>query len=415
MTGIAVRESGLTWLDKSALDTDVPWSPDGESGLFDVGFRWPLVTLRRSALEHNAQIFSEYCADAGMSLAPHAKSTMMPALWALQLEAGAWGLTAATPSQVQIQRRLGTSRILLANELVDRGFVPWISAQLDDDPEFEFFCYVDSQAGIDVLAAGGSQRRRPISVLLEIGFDGGRTGCRDAESALAIAEAAAATPGIALVGVSGYEGGLGANRSDETLGLVRAFARRIRDTLEDVAARELLDPGAPERIISAGGSSFFDVIAEEFAAPWDLDRPVRPVLRSGCYITHDHGIYSRLSPLSARLEPAIELWAQVLSRPEPERALLGAGRRDVGWDQGLPTPLEWRDADGRVRGEAVEFSVTSLDDQHAYLSIPASSDLEAGALVRLGISHPCTTLDKWRAIPILDDDDRVIDLARTYF
>ena len=60
--------------------------------------------------------------------------------------------------------------------------------------------------------------------------------------------------------------------------------------------------------------------------------------------------------------------------------------------------------------------VGRLDDQHAYLSVPADAGLAPGDLVCLGISHPCTAFDKWRVIPVTDDDYRVVDaMVHTFF
>jgi D-serine deaminase-like pyridoxal phosphate-dependent protein len=56
-----------------------------------------------------------------------------------------------------------------------------------------------------------------------------------------------------------------------------------------------------------------------------------------------------------------------------------------------------------------------LSDQHAFMQLPADAVLDPGDLVGLGISHPCTTLDKWRVIPVVDDDDRVTDVVHTFF
>jgi len=144
------------------------------------------------------------------------------------------------------------------------------------------------------------------------------------------------------------------------------------------------------------------------------------ILRSGCYLTHDHGIYARASPAARgaagapELVPALELWAQVLSRPEPELALLGAGRRDVGFDAGFPVPLRAVRRDGSRSG-ADGWQVTGLNDQHAYLRVPQDAALAPGDLVCLGISHPCTTLDKWRVLVVLNDGDRVIDAVHAFF
>jgi D-serine deaminase-like pyridoxal phosphate-dependent protein len=59
--------------------------------------------------------------------------------------------------------------------------------------------------------------------------------------------------------------------------------------------------------------------------------------------------------------------------------------------------------------------LTELNDQHAYLRLDPGTELAPGDLVCLGISHPCTTFDKWRVIPVVDDDDRVTDIVHAFF
>jgi D-serine deaminase-like pyridoxal phosphate-dependent protein len=113
-------------------------------------------------------------------------------------------------------------------------------------------------------------------------------------------------------------------------------------------------------------------------------------------------------------EPALELWAHVLSRPEPGLALACAGRRDVAFDAGLPVPLRIRGRDGSLRA-ARDMRAVRLDDQHCYLELPAGAELAPGEMVCLGISHPCTTFDKWRVIPVVDDGYRVLDAIHTFF
>jgi D-serine deaminase-like pyridoxal phosphate-dependent protein len=165
--------------------------------------------------------------------------------------------------------------------------------------------------------------------------------------------------------------------------------------------------------LSCGGSGQVDVVSAALTRVPACSKPVRSVLRSGSYVTHDHGLYAQTSSLAAELRPAIELWAQVWSRPEPGLALVGAGRRDVPFDSGLPIPLLRRSASGELT--PLHGTVTKLNDQHAFLSLAADEPLEVGDLVCLGISHPCTAHDKWQLLPLLDDERRVIDCVRSYF
>jgi D-serine deaminase-like pyridoxal phosphate-dependent protein len=386
--------------------------------LFAAGFSWPIATLRASAIDHNIEVLSTWCERQGISLAPHGKTTMAPALFARQLAAGAWAITAATPWQVRVFRARGISRILLANELVDAEFVRWIAAERSADPHFEFLCYVDSVAGVDILggalAAEQPGQAEPLSVLVEVGTTGGRTGCRTASDVRAVATAVRAHPSLALVGVAGYEGPFGPGRDAATLDRVRAYVRLLADTLRELDADGLLDPHAHSFILTCGGSTQIDVVTSVLSEPARCSHRVRAVLRSGAYATYDDGIYAQTSALAAELRSSIEVWCQVLSRPEPGLALLGAGRRDVSSDSGLPIPMWRRPAAG---GEVVPFraAVGKLNDQHAFLDVEPAAELGVGDLIGLGISHPCTAHDKWQLLPLLDDERRVIDCVRTYF
>ena len=426
-------------------------------------FTMPLLVLRDSALRHNALAMATWCARAGVQLAPHGKTTMAPQLIARQLAAGAWGATAATISQAQVFRAFGMPRVLIANELADPAGIRWLAAELAADRDFECYVYVDSVAGVALLdralRSGGGGGARPLNVLIELGFPGGRTGCRTIAEGVDTAAAVSATSTLKVAGVAGYEGGIGADSSPATLAAVASYCRQLRELAQALRKRQP-PPGAgsesgsespaaprdPAFIISVGGSAYFDIVVRELTAgsgpgpggpePGGPDPdgrgPGRPqpgepepggpapvvVLRSGCYLTHDHGEYARVGPAARQrgpeLIPALELWAPVLSRPEPTLALICAGRRDVSFDQGFPVPLRVLGADGALRG-ADRMTVTRLDDQHGYLSIPADAELAPGDLICLGISHPCTTFDKWRVIPVVDEEYRVIDAVHTFF
>jgi D-serine deaminase-like pyridoxal phosphate-dependent protein len=385
----------------------------------DKGFGYPMLTLRESALAGNLAAMAAYCAGAGVQLAPHGKTAMSPELAARQLASGAWGITVATIGQLRMYRAFGFPRLLLANELVDETGIAWLAGELAADPGFAAYCYVDSTDGaaiLDrVLTAHPAGRRLPV--LVEIGL--GRTGCRTDDQALTVAKAVAATSTLTVAGVAGYEGTIGAPRA-QALDTAASFCRRLANLAGAVRAGtgSGAGPDGAGFVVTAGGSVYFDVVARELTAA-SLDE-MTVVLRSGCYLFHDHGIYQADSP-SARgvagapvFRPALELWAQVVSRPEPELALLSAGRRDVGFDAGPPVPLRARRRDGstpRLAGA----KVTGLNDQHAYLRLDPETALAPGDVVCLGISHPCTTLDKWRLIPVLDDQDNAIDTVHTFF
>ncbi|MFN5177012.1 hypothetical protein [Limnohabitans sp.] len=115
--------------------------------------------------------------------------------------------------------------------------------------------------------------------------------------------------------------------------------------------------------------------------------------------------------------PALEVWALVQSVPEPGLALLNAGRRDVSFDQRMPLPVRWAMREARTAGPApAHWQVHSLSDQHAHMRFdPAGQAPQVGDRVALGISHPCTTFDKWRWMALVEDDGRISGTIHTFF
>jgi D-serine deaminase-like pyridoxal phosphate-dependent protein len=390
--------------------------------LFDPELAMPVMVLREADLAHNIAAMAGYCADAGVRLAPHGKTTMAPQLFARQLEAGAWGICAANLSQVRLYREFGVARVLVANEVADPAAVGWLAAEMAADPGFDCYVYADSPDGVRLLEDGlrdGGGDRRPLPVLVELGQPGGRGGCRSVGEALAVASAVTASPVLRLAGVAGYEGSIGHDREPATLAAVAGFCRELR------ALAGLLPPvpaGQDDYLVTVGGSAFFDVVVDELTAE-DGSGPTPPVvLRSGAYVSHDHGFYARLSPgvqpggagRGPALRPALEVWTRVLSAPEPGLAIADAGRREAPVDQGPPVPLRVRRPGGET-ADATGMRVARLDDEHAYLRVPPGNPLRPGDLVCLGISHPCTAFDKWPLIPVVDEAYRIVDVVRTFF
>jgi len=374
----------------------------------------PSVTLRRSALDHNVARMAAYCAGAGVDLAPHGKTSMAPQLWARQLEAGAWGITAATMGQARAMLGVGVPRVLLASEPVDEVATAALSDALAD-PSVTIACWVDSVDGVARLADGLRRHHaaRPLDVFVEVGHEGGRTGARGPDAALAVARAADAADAVRPVGVAGYEGTLAQDRSPSALASVDAFLDTLRTVTMRCLEGGLLDG---EVTVSAGGSLFFDRVVERLRDGWPAGAEVRVLLRAGCTVTHDDGLYARGSPFTDappddRFRAAFEARGAVLSRPEPDVAVVGIGARDVPDDIEPPIAVatdEGTDLLGRC-------AVRRLMDQHAICRVAPDLALGPGDVVRFGISHPCRAFDRRRVFPVLDDDDRVVDAIATWF
>ena len=380
----------------------------------------PLAVIRESVLKANSAWMSAFSAANDLLIAPHGKTTMAPQLFDLQVADGAWAITVATMQQLAVARHFGVKRVILANQPIGRQEVAACFEALRE-PGFELYCLADSIAGVGLLAeaAKGHAGANPLGIFVEIGFMGGRTGARTREEALAVARAIAGAPGLRLAGFECFEG----LHSDS------AGADKLLDEVIAVAAAANAEGllGPEPLVLSAGGTALFDRVGEKFNAA-NLGRPLLKVLRSGCYLTHDDLGYSasfrrimletslKLPP--GGLEPALEVWAYVQSRPERGRSLLTLGKRDVTYDSALPVPLRWyRPGGAMARPEPMPagHNVLALNDQHCHLGTPEESPLQVGDMVAFGIAHPCLTFDKWAVLMLVDDDWNVTGAIRTFF
>ncbi|MFM0047636.1 amino acid deaminase [Paraburkholderia sediminicola] len=380
----------------------------------------PAAVLYADRVEHNLKWMQAFVAEYGVKLAPHGKTTMAPQLFRRQLETGAWGITLATAHQVRAAYHGGVSRILMANQLVGRRNMMMV-AELLSDPDFEFFCLVDSVEGVEQLGEFFTSVRKPLQVLLELGVPGGRAGVRDEAQRNAVLEAIARYPDVLkLAGVELYEG-------------VLKEEHEVREFLQSAVAvtRALVDERRFARtpaVLSGAGSAWYDVVAEEFVKASETGK-VEVVLRPGCYLTHDVGVYRKAqtdifarNPVAKKmgegLLPALQLWAYVQSIPEPDRAIIGLGKRDSAFDAGMPEPARhYRPGTEAPRDIAASegWEIFGLMDQHAYLRIPAGADLKVGDMIAFDISHPCLTFDKWRQVLVVDPSYRVTEVIETFF
>jgi D-serine deaminase-like pyridoxal phosphate-dependent protein len=378
----------------------------------------PALVIHRRALDHNIHWMQTFVTNSGAELAPHGKTSMVPALFRRQLEAGAWGMTLATAVQTRAAYVHGVRRVLMANQLVGTANMALIAEMLADSM-FDFHCMVDHPDNVAALGEFFAARGLRLNVMIEYGVVGGRCGCRTEQQVLDLAEAIAAQPALALTGIEGYEGVI---HGDQAESGIRAFAAslvRLAVDLQDRGAFALDRP-----IVTASGSAWYDLIAEAFD-----ERQVRErflgVLRPGSYVVHDHGIYKdaqccvldRRADLHEGLRPAMEVWAHVQSMPEPGFAVIALGKRDVAYDAGLPSPLLCYKV-GVVPAKGVDISackVTAVMDQHAFMTVAPGCDLKVGDIIAFGSSHPCLTFDKWRSGCLVDENLQVIESFDTCF
>ena len=372
--------------------------------LFTANFQFPIMVLKEAAIKNNIAQMMSFCNSVDAQLAPHVKTTMSPQLAQMQVAAGARALTVANFWQGRIFLKHGFKNLIIANEVLDPTAIAEI-AKINKEKQAEIIFYVDSILALEII-----QKHTPSegeqNLFIEIGTENGRGGVRELSLVEQLAQRIKADQRLNLIGVTGFEGAVpDAARGRRGEKKISKFCQKI------VAAAELAYPYKSDQpfVISAGGSAYFDIVARELNK---FEKPRRLLLRSGGYITHDHKYYEEIYPFASTdrsFQPAIEVWAQVISKPEKGFGVLNLGKRDIGNDLHNPIPI--KSYDGQVK--SFSAVIEKLNDQHGYLR--GKQEFSLAQLIGLGISHPCTTFDKWGLIPLVNDDYDLIDCLQTFF
>ena len=372
--------------------------------IFSSGFQFPIMVLKDESIKHNIERMARFCKSVGAELAPHVKTTMSPQIAQMQLDAGVFALTIANFWQAEIFRNFGFKKLIIANEILDPTAIAAIS-ELNRSKAAEIIFYVDSITGLEIVKKY-TPKDGIQNLFIEIGTDNGRGGVRDLDLVTTIAKNISGDSRLKLRGVTGFEGAVpDAGRTISGEDAVTKFCQKIVAAANNAYKYK----SEHEFIISAGGSAYFEIVASEFNK---FDKPKILLLRSGGYVTHDSRYYDEIYPFrdsNDLLLPAIEIWSQVISAPEKNFGVLNLGKRDVGCDLHNPIPVaRYSDKLSKFSGE-----IDKLNDQHGFLQ--SKEEFAISELIGLAISHPCTTFDKWRLIPLVNEDYDVIDCIHTFF
>ena len=377
----------------------------------------PAALVKKTALENNIAWMQRYADTRGVSLAPHGKTTMTPWIFQAQQRAGAWGIGVGSAWQASAAMASGIERVLMVNQLVGQANMQVVSQLKAHYRAVDFLCCVDSLTNARTLSAFFSARQQTLDVLIELGVPGGRCGCRSVDAALALAQEVATLPGLTLRGLELYEGVL---HGDDPQPQVEALLRQAAGLACQMAP---LVEG--EFILTGAGTVWYDVVCNVWLAAQKPDR-CRVVIRPGCYITHDVGIYEiARQELIARdpiacdlggdLTSALELMAMVQSVPEADRAVVNFGKRDCAFDAGLPQPVAHYRHGKALPLQADEIVSVGIMDQHCMLRLAPGCDVQVGDILVFGTSHPCLTFDKWKTLLLVDDEYNVLEELDTLF
>jgi D-serine deaminase-like pyridoxal phosphate-dependent protein len=338
----------------------------------------PALLVDVAALDRNIARMATFFAAGPCRLRPHFKAHKTPEIARRQLAAGSCvGLTCATVSEAEAVDGL-CDDVLVANEVVSAEKCARVASLAR---RTRITVAVDSIAGVDALAAAARSAGVTIQVLVDLNVGQGRCGVAPGDEAVVLARRVGTTNGLTLRGVMGYEGHIQPIRDRVERD---ARAREAMQLLVGTA-RQIESAGLPCDVVSAGGTGTYD-ISGRVAGVTEI--------QAGSYALMDTDYAS----VGVPFEHAFSVLGTIVSHPTPDRCVADSGHKSLTKDHGLPA----------VKGVAGAV-VTSLNDEHATIALPASSSLAVGDLIELLPSHTDPTVnlhDVFYAV----QDGRVVDV-----
>jgi D-serine deaminase-like pyridoxal phosphate-dependent protein len=336
----------------------------------------PALIVDLAAMERNIRRMSDYFAPRSCKLRPHFKAHKTPEIARRQLAAGSCtGLTCATVGEAEVAAEVSND-ILIANEIVDREKCRRLAALAR---RAAVTVAVDSVVGLDRLSAAASEAGVTIDVLVDVNVGQNRCGVAPGDEAVALGKRAAATPGLRLRGVMGYEGhAVGIHDRAQRETAVRSSMNQLSSTAKAFAAA-----GLPEDIVSGGGTGSYDISST-------IDGITE--IQAGSYALMD----SDYGCLDMPFEQALFVLGTVVSRPIPERCVIDAGHKACTKDHGYPSVKGMKDA-----------TVLGLNDEHTIIALPAASAVKVGDRLALIPSHIDPTMNLHDVVYALDGDQVV--------
>ncbi len=327
----------------------------------------PVGTVDLARVRANARRVAEYAAAHGLGWRPHIKTHKSLEVARIQLDAGASGLTVATPREAEVMSSL-TGDILLAYPPVgasklDR--VVKVAARTD------LKVALDSSAVVRPLAEAAARAGVVVGVLVELDVGLGRVGVETVEEAVVLSRLVGASEGVTFRGIQFYPGHIRGPQEDQGPALARV-AERV-----DAAIRALRAEGLEPEIVS-GGSTPTLWRSHEMGGLTEI--------RSGSCIFHDR---EGLAVGTARVEDlAYTVLTTVVSTAVSGHAVVDAGskalaKEERGGDAGYGFVLEHP-----------EVRVRALSEEHGVLDLSGSEwTPTVGDRIRIVPNHVCVSVN----------------------
>jgi 3-hydroxy-D-aspartate aldolase len=334
----------------------------------------PALVLDLDAFERNLARLPERIAQSQVRLRPHAKTHKCPVIALKQIALGAVGVCVQKVGEAEAMVFGGVRDVLVTNEIVGRQKLRRLLALA---PLARIGVCVDDPGQVAALAAAAGEAGVTLAVYVEVNMGGNRCGVEPGAPALDLARRVADAPHLAFAGLQAYHG------SAQHLRLWEERRAAIAEAAEKAGrTRDLIEGhGIACPVVTGAGTGSFE---------FEAASAVYTELQCGSYVfmDADYGKNRGRDGAPTRdFEPALFVWATVMSRPAAERAIVDAGLKALAFDSG--PPLVWDEPNATYE---------RASDEHGRLAVGgATNRLRVGDKLRLVPGHcdPTVNLYDW--------------------
>ncbi len=341
----------------------------------------PALVVDLDVVERNIETMAQAVKARGVALRPHFKTHKATQVAALQMQAGATGITCATLGEATVLADAGFDDVFVAYPIWPGGPKRQILRDLNERTTLSVG--LDSEDSAHALASACRGQAHPLRVLVEIDTGGRRSGVQPS-SAGRIA-ACAVRDGLDVVGVYTHGG--------HSYGLGEAARHAARDEVEGLAmaVESMRAVGIEARVVSAGSTPTALLSADGLVTE---ERP-------GTYVFGDRQQVAIGSCNAA--DVALTVASTVVSLAVDNQVVIDAGTKCLGRET-----QPWLDGFAEVVGWPT-ITLTRLYDHHGVCLVPNGAERPTtGSMLTLIPNHVCPVVNLAREL-VITRDGRIVD------
>ncbi|WP_059104369.1 alanine racemase [Shouchella shacheensis] len=346
----------------------------------------PFIQIDQSKMNRNIEGMARMAEQAGVSLRPHIKTHKIPEIAALQMKAGASGITVAKTTEAEVMAEHGIKDIFIAYPVVTKEKLDRLRVL---NEKSKLIVGVDSLEGALILSDYLKSVNQEMEVRLEVDTGLRRTGVLY-DQALTLALEISKLPHLQLTGIYTFRGAILAGKPTVDL---EAAGKEEGEAMVQLA-ESLRENGVPIRDVSVGSTPTASAAAKVKGVT-----EVRP----GTYVFYDR--MQAAFGVCALEDCAASVIVTIVSIPSDDLIIIDGGSKTFATDvQPGTDPLQLKGFGHIVNLPEGVFE--RLSEEHGMISVNTAHSFKVGDQLEIIPNHICPTINLHDYVYLQDEDEQ---------